>query len=231
LESVALEDLGRLGSVRVTSKATVLVDGDGNEEDLEARISQIKTEISRSGSEYDKDKLRERLSKLLGGVCVIRVGAASELSMKEIKSRMEDALYATKASIDEGVVVGGGLAVLRAAQEVRAHVESDDLDRPIGIDEEAGFETVLRACEEPLRQIVSNAGLVGEFYVAKVKASPDEVGFDVEDLTMKDLLEAGVIDPTKVVRSALTNAVSVAGTMLTTEVAIHKEGPGKPGEH
>lgn len=249
-ESVQMKDLGRVGSVRVTAKETVLVDGEGQQEAVDARVAQIKSEIERSGSEYDKDRLRERMSKLLGGVCVIKVGAASELAMKEIKSRMEDALYATKASIDEGIVVGGGVSYLRAAQRTRVRVlecvEFGYKEKvPVGVDEIAGFDAVLLACEEPLRQIVNNAGFIGDFYVEKVKetytplhiadqiencitVTPGaEIGFDASDCTLKDLLEAGIVDPTKVVRSALTNAVSVAGTLLTTEAAIHKE-PANP---
>jgi chaperonin GroEL len=234
LDSVTMQDLGRLGSVRVTAKETVLMDGSGEQAKVDARITQIKSAIEHSGSEYDKDKLRGRMSKLLGGVCVIRVGAPSELAMKETKSRMEDALYATKASIDEGIVPGGGLAYLRAAQSVRAGIDMGQMfdvsELPNGVDEQAGFESVLQACNEPLRQITSNAGLVGELYVAKVQEAEEHVGLDVSDMILKNLLEAGVVDPTKVVRSALLNAVSVAGTLLTTEAIIHKNGPAKPGE-
>jgi chaperonin GroEL len=233
-DSVRMEHLGRIGTVRVTAKETVLMDGAGDQTKVDARISQIKHAIEMSGSEYDRDKLRGRMSKLLGGVCVIRVGAASELAMKETKSRMEDALYATQASIDEGIVAGGGLAYLRAAQALRAGRAQGDVfeahELPNGVDEEAGFESVLKACHEPLRQITSNAGLVGELYVAKVLEADEHIGFDAADMTMKNLLEAGVVDPTKVVRSALTNAVSVAGTLLTTEAIIHKSEPTKPGD-
>jgi len=220
-DGIGVEDLGRLGSVRVTAKDTVLVDGEGGQEALDARIAQIKGAIGRAGSEYDKDKLRERMSKLLGGVCVIRVGAASELSMKETKSRMEDALYATKASIDEGIVEGGGMAYLLAAQMVWKQRPEN-----LPLNETPGFEVVLRACEEPLRQIVANSGMVGELYVAK--AQEDGFGFDASDMTQKDLFEAKVVDPTKVVRSALTNAVSVAGMLLTTEAVVHKGEDDKP---
>jgi len=225
LDSVTMEHLGRLGSVRVTAKDTLLIDGAGDQVNVDARIAQIKALIERSGSEYDRDRLRERMSKLLGGVCVIRVGAVSELAMKETKSRMEDALYATKAAIDEGIVPGGGLAYLRAAQAVQAVQANEDglfeaHELPQGVDEEAGFAMVLQACNEPLRQIACNAGLVGDLYVAKVLEADEHVGFDASDMTMKNLLEAGVVDPTKVVRSALINAVSVSGTLLTTEAII-----------
>jgi len=228
LESVKLSDLGRARSIRVTAKDTTLIDGGGDQALVDARVTQIKTEIGNSGSEYDQDKLRDRLSKLLGGVCVIKVGAVSELAMKETKSRMEDALYATKASIAEGIVPGGGLAYLRASQAVRSAVEDhpdsfSDAELPQGVDEGAGFEMVLLACEEPLRQIVQNAGLVGDLYVEKVREIEDDaVGFDAADMTMKNLLDAGIVDPAKVVRCALTNAASVAGTLLTTEAGIAK---------
>lgn len=231
LESVALEDLGRLTSCRVTSKDTTLIDsGSQDSSAVKERITQIKALIERSGSEYDKDKLRERLSKLMGGVCVIRVGAGSELEMKEKKARMEDALYATKASIDEGVVPGGGLALLRAAEVVRDLVDNhaDELspeELPQGLDEWVGFDTVLNACAEPLRQITTNAGLVGDLWVAKVQELGELEGLDLADLQVKNLLDAGIIDPTKVVVSALVNAVSVAGTILTTEAAITKVQP------
>ena len=232
LESVALESLGRVRKVRVTSKDTVLIDGGGKQEDIDARVGQIKAEIDRSGSGYDQDKLRERMSKLLGGVCVIKVGAVSELAMKETKSRMEDALYATKASIDEGIVPGGGLAYLRAAQNVRMAM-TGEMDVPLtpeeipaDVDEQAGFDVVLSACEEPIRQIAKNAGLVGDLYVEKVKEAEDEfTGFDASDMTLKHMLVARIVDPTKVVRCALTNAVSVAGTILTTEAAITANKP------
>ncbi len=238
LASAELSWLGRIGQVRITAKDTVIIDGGGDQEKIDVRVQRIRSEVSRSESEYDRDKLRERLSKLLGGVCVIKVGAVSELAMKETKSRMEDALYATKASIDEGIVPGGGLAYLRAAQAVRMAVsgsnndiELSDAERPMDVDEVAGFETVLRACEEPLRQIASNAGLVGELYVAKVQEIPDDfVGFNAATMRLENLLDARVVDPAKVVRSALVNAVSVAGTLLTTEVMLRKDGPAKPGD-
>jgi chaperonin GroEL len=233
LESSTLEHLGRLGSVRVTAKDTILVDAteSGSSEAIQDRVKQIKGLIERTGSEYERDKLRERMSKLLGGVCVIKVGAGSELAMKEKKARMEDALYATKASIEEGVVAGGGLALLRAADQVRDivdHAEESGLqpkDLPISEDEQSGFDAVLDACNEPLRQIASNAGLVGDLWVAKVQEMEEYVGLDVSDLTVKNLLDAGILDPTKVVCSALQNAVSVAGIILTTEATIIKEQP------
>lgn len=206
---------GEAGRVRVTAKETTILDGHGDEDLLEQRIEQIRNEVARSSSEYDSDKLRERLGKLQGGICVIKVGAASEIEMKELKARMEDALYATRASIDEGVVAGGGSTLLRAAKAVRI---PDDL----GEEERAGFKLVLRACEEPLRKIVSNAGESGPVWADRVREAPDFYGVDATDMTLKHMLEAGIVDPTKVVLSALTNAVSVSSTLLTTETVIRK---------
>lgn len=225
--------LGTAGRIRVTGKNTTIIDGGGTPEAIEARISQIRMELSRSGSEYDSDKLRERLGKLLGGVCVIKVGAPTEVAMKELKARMEDALYATKASLDEGVVPGGGLTLIRAAQRVRILIASEE-ENGVSDEVEVGFNLVLRACEAPLRQIVANAGKNGEVWVERVLAVDDElVGVDATDMQLKNLLEAGVIDPTKVVRSALVNAVSVVSTMLTTETIIRKpeklQQAGHPG--
>jgi chaperonin GroEL len=238
LESLTGDMLGTARIVTVKAATTTIVDGGGRSEEVSGRIQQIKSEIESSGSEYDKDKLRERLGKLLGGICVIKVGAASELAMKELKARMEDALYATKASIDEGIVPGGGLAYLRAAQCVReilqAKEEGDladtNFELPENEEEWAGFRLVLEACDEPMRQIVSNAGKLGELYVEKVKDQGDDyVGVDVADMKFKNLLEAGIIDPTKVVRSALANAVSVVGTVLLTEAMLRKPKKDQPG--
>lgn len=238
LESLTGDMLGTARTVTVKATTTTIVDGGGSAEAVNGRIQQLKTEIERSGSEYDKDKLRERMGKLLGGVCVIKVGAASELAMKELKARMEDALYATKASIDEGVVPGGGLTYLRAAQRVneildaakRGEIPDTNFDLPINDTEWAGFNLVLQACEEPLRLIVSNAGKVGEVFVEKVKEFEDDyVGVDATDLQFKHLPENGIIDPTKVVRCALANAVSVVGTVLLTEAVIRKP-KAKPGD-
>jgi chaperonin GroEL len=208
---------------------TTIIDGGGEPEDIEARINTIRHQMTQTGSEYDRDKLQERLGKLLGGVCVIKVGASTELEMKELKARMEDALYATKASLDEGVVPGGGLTLIRAAQRVRVLIndaviqEDEDQALPIDPDEKIGFDLVLKACEVPLKQIVFNAGANGDVWVERVKEQEDEfVGVDATDMTLKNLLESGIIDPTKVVRCALANAVSVVSTMLTTETIIRK---------
>jgi chaperonin GroEL len=228
------------GLIRVTSKDTVITDGGGTQQSIDNRISAIKAEIDRTGSEYDRDKLRERQGKLLGGVCVVKVGAPSETAMKELKARMEDALYATKASIDEGVVPGGGIALIRAAEgvqnlhdaKVSAEVTEDELPAsalPEGGEEEAGFKLVLRACDEPFKQIVKNGGKSGSVMLEKVKATTDEmVGVDVTDFEFKNMVEAGILDPVKIVRNAITNAVSIASTMLTTEATTRKPNQATP---
>jgi len=232
LDGITLDMLGRAGRIRINGKETTITDGGGTEDALATRIAQLKAEIDRTGSEYDSDKLRERLGKLQGGICVVKVGAPTETAMKELKARMEDALYATKASIDEGVVPGGGTTFIRAAQRVQALLECpDDLDDdsqanlPVGDAEGFGFRLVLKACEEPLRWIVQNAGASGDVWVERVQSVEDEfVGVDAMDLKLKNFLEAGILDPVKVTRCALANAVSIASTLLTTEVGIRK-GP------
>jgi chaperonin GroEL len=232
-EGITLEMLGRAGRIRVTAKDTTITDGGGSEEAVDTRINQIRAELERTGSEYDADKLRERMGKLLGGVCVIRVGAHSELAMKELKARMEDALYATKSSVDEGIVPGGGTALLRASQQAAAMLAQLKLgelspeeyghEAPAGYDENAGFDLVLRACEEPMRVIVRNAGKQGDLWVEKVKEHEDNmVGVDATCVQLKNLLEAGIVDPVKVVRCALANAVSVSSTILTAETMVRK---------
>jgi chaperonin GroEL len=199
----------------------------------------IRGEISKTGSEYDTDRLRERLGKLLGGVCVIKVGAHSEMAVKELKARMEDALYATQASIDEGIVPGGGAAYMRASWRVGGAYQAvlsgdlEDLPGPMpeGPEETAGFKLVLRACEAPFKQILRNAGANGDVWLERLEAmtdADDGVGVDALDLTIKNLLEVGIVDPTKVARCAVMNAVSAVGTILTTEAVIHKDKPGLP---
>ena len=211
--------LGVVGRVKVTDRSTTLMDGAGTEEAIEGRIQQIRTQMERSGSEYDRDKLKERLGRLQGGICIIKVGAATELEMKELKARMEDALYATRASIEEGFVAGGGITLIRASQAATTDLQGDEL---------AGFQLVQRACEAPFCRIVQNAGGPAELLLHKVKESADRfVGVDAANgLALKNLLDVGIIDPARVVRSALINAVSAVGTMLTTECLIRK--PEKP---
>ncbi len=244
-EGLTVEMLGTASRVHINGKSTVLTGGGGGEERLAARIEHIRNEMARTGSEYDTDKLRDRLGKLLGGVCVIKVGAGSETAMKEYKARLEDSLYATKASIDEGVVPGGGLALLRAAQQVEYIVDemADPTgdpnvkettmpeELPMSETERLGFELVLRACTEPLRLIVKNAGASGSVWVERVKEylHDDNVGVDAMDMTMKNMLEAGIIDPVKVTRSVITTAVSVASTMLTIETGIRTKTAEEPG--
>lgn len=218
-EEGSLESLGRASRIKVTAKDTTIMDGAGDEEVIEARMDQVRAQIARSSSEYDQDKLRDRLGKLQGGICVIKVGAPTEVAMKELKARMEDALYATRASIDGGIVAGGGTTLIRAAQRVLANELF-----PEDSDELAGFKLTLRACEAPLRQIAANAtGRNGEIFVAKVKEMEgDTIGLDAMDMQVKDLVDEGIIDPTKVVRAVIANSVSAVGTMLTTECMFRK---------
>lgn len=210
-----LDALGLVGRIKVTDRSTTLMDGAGDEGAVEARIEQIKVQMNRTGSEYDRDKLKERLGKLQGGVCVIKVGAATELEMKELKARMEDALYATRASIDEGIVAGGGVTLIRAAQKISTKLEGDEL---------VGFQLVQRACDAPFLQIIDNAGGPSQVLLQQVKKADDEfVGVDASNgLSLKNMLDAGIIDPVRVVRSSIVNAVSAVGTMLTTECLLRK---------
>ena len=217
-----LSALGSAAKVVVTAKHTTILDGGGDDEDIDTRISSLRVQIERSGSEYDRDKLKDRLGKLQGGICVIRVGAQSEVEMKERKARLEDALYATRASIEEGVVPGGGTALLRAAQRVRA-----EGDYPEGDDEGMGFNIVLNACEAPLRQILMNAGYSADIFIQRILESDNIMtGVDVSlpDPALVDMVKSGILDCTKVCRNTITNAVSAVGTMLTTECMISKKG-------
>jgi chaperonin GroEL len=213
LENLKLEDLGRAKKVVVTKDNTTLIDGAGKSASIEGRIKQIRTQIEETTSDYDREKLQERLAKLAGGVAVIKVGAATETAMKEKKARVEDALNATRAAVEEGIVPGGGVALLRAA------VALDSLK--LSGDEATGVDIVRRALEEPLRQIVENAGLEGSIVVEKVKSSKDaSYGFDAESNQYVDMVKAGIIDPTKVERVALQHAASIASLLLTTEALI-----------
>lgn len=222
-EEPDLSCLGSAGRVRVTAKETTILDGGGDEEFIEQRIESLRKQASQTGSEYDGDKLRERLGRLQGGICVIKVGAPTEIAMKELKARMEDALYATRSSIDEGVVPGGGTALVQAAKALTGAGPKDG-------DERHGYQLVLRACDAPMRQILENAGEPAFRWLAQVKESTDRfMGVDASDMTLKNLVEAGVLDPLKVVRCALANAVSVTSTMLTTETVIVKQAV-KPGD-
>jgi chaperonin GroEL len=218
--------LGQAGRVKVTDKTTTIIDGSGDSEAIDLRETQIRAEIERSGSEYDADHLRDRLGKLQGGVCIIKVGASTEVELKELKARMEDALYATRASVDSGVVAGGGVALWRAAQEAVTCREWEALSG----DALAGAELVREACREPMRQILKNAGANGEVWLERLEDQDLFVGVDATDLQPKNMMEAGILDPTKVVVSALINAVSVASLMLTTETLVRKSTPPKPAD-
>ncbi len=214
LKETTLEQLGRAKSIKVQKENTIIVDGEGNKEDIQTRIAQIKAQIEETTSEFDKEKLQERLAKLAGGVAVIRVGAATETEMKENKLRMEDALAATRAAVEEGIVAGGGSAYIHASKEVAklaANLEGD---------EKTGANIILKALESPLYSIVYNAGVEGSVVISKVKEN--KVGFGFNALTEEyvDMVAAGILDPTKVTRSALQNATSVASTLLTTESVV-----------
>jgi chaperonin GroEL len=225
LENIKLEDLGRTKKVVIDKDNTTIIEGGGSPKAIEARVKQIRTQIEETTSDYDREKLQERLAKLVGGVAVIKVGAATETEMKEKKARVEDAMHATKAAVEEGIVPGGGVALLRA-QPALDKLAQDKQQAP---DVRSGVEIVRRALEEPMRWIASNAGQEGNIVVAKVREMEAEKGFNAQNEKFENLIEAGVIDPTKVVRFAIQNASSVAGLMLTTE-AIVAELPEKKKE-
>lgn len=212
LENVTLKDLGTCKKVTVDKDNTTIVDGAGNRADIEGRVKQIRAEIEETKSDYDREKLQERLAKIVGGVAVIRVGAATEIEMKEKKARVEDALHATRAAVEEGIVPGGGVAFIRSIGALA--------DAKLPDEEQQGLNIVRRALEEPLRQIAANAGCEGSIVVEKVKESNGTHGFDAETEQYVDMLQAGIIDPTKVARFALQNAASVASLLLTTEAMI-----------
>jgi chaperonin GroEL len=229
LEGVKLEDLGRAKRVTVDKDNTTIIDGAGTAKTIEGRIKQIRTQIDDTTSDYDREKLQERLAKLAGGVAVIKVGAATETEMKEKKARVEDALHATRAAVEEGIVPGGGVTLLRASAALdNVKVEGD---------EKIGVDIVRRACEEPLRQIVGNGGWEGAIVIEKIRAHKDSNhGFNAQTGQYEDLVKAGVIDPTKVTRSALQNAASISALMLTTEAMIceipeKKNSAPMPGGH
>jgi len=228
LENVTLNDLGTAKTVRIDKDNTTIVDGGGSRSDLEARVKQIRVQIEETTSDYDREKLQERLAKLIGGVAVISVGAATEVEMKEKKARVEDALNATRAAVEEGVVPGGGVAFIRTLDAVsKLKLENED--------EQAGVNLILRALEEPLRQIANNAGEEGSVVVEKIKAGKESFGYNAETGVYEDMMKAGIIDPTKVARFALQNAASVASLLLTTEAMVaekpkpKEETPAMPG--
>jgi chaperonin GroEL len=225
LEKATLKDLGRVKKVETTKENTTLIDGAGDKQAIEARVKQIRMQIEETTSDYDKEKLQERLAKLAGGVALIKVGAATEVEMKEKKARVEDALHATRAAVEEGIVPGGGVAYLRA----RARLQ--DL-KGANHDQDAGIKIVLRALEEPLRQIVANSGAEPSVVLNKVMEGKDAFGYNAQTAEFGDLVQMGVIDPTKVVRFALQNAASVAGLVLTTDAMVAERiDEDKAGAH
>jgi len=220
LENLAVSDLGNAKRISIDKDNTTLVDGAGSRSALEGRVKQIRAQIDETTSDYDREKLQERLAKLIGGVAVINVGAATETEMKEKKARVEDALNATRAAVEEGIVAGGGVALVRCL---------DALDKmKIKAAQKLGVRVVMRAIEEPLRQIANNAGMEGSVVIDKVKNSQGSYGYNAETNTYEDLIKAGVIDPTKVVRLALQNAASVASLMLTTQAMVAEKPEDKP---
>jgi chaperonin GroEL len=222
LENATLNDLGRAKRVVVDKDNTTLVDGKGKESDIQGRIGEIRGAIEKSTSDYDREKLQERLAKLAGGVAVIHVGAATETEMKEKKARVEDALHATRAAVEEGIVPGGGVALIRAQAAL-------DKVKGLSEDEKIGVEIVRRAIEEPVRMIAQNAGAEGSIVVAKIKESKDKAfGYNAATDEYEDLIKSGVIDPTKVTRTALQNAASIAGLLLTTECVVVEKKEEKP---
>jgi len=228
LEDLTLAKLGQAKSVVIDKDNTTVIDGSGDSDGIKSRIGQIRSQIEDTTSDYDREKLQERLAKLAGGVAVINVGAATEVEMKEKKARVEDALHATRAAVEEGIVPGGGVALIRSIDSVTKAVKEIKQS-----DQKVGAEIVLKALEAPLRQIVANAGLEGALIVDKVKASSTNEGFDAQSETYVDMIKEGIIDPTKVVRTALENAASVASLLLTTEAGVHeipeeKSAPGMP---
>jgi chaperonin GroEL len=238
LENVKLEDLGSARRVTIDKETTTIIDGDGSTKELQGRAATLKAQIEESSSDYDREKLQERLAKLVGGVAIIRVGAATETELKEKKARVEDAMNATRAAVEEGIVPGGGVVLIRAAKALdRFKLFETDADGEVigDPDEQIGVNIVKRALEEPLRQIVANAGKEGAVIIEKVRAEKNpNIGYNAATETFEDLVAAGVIDPAKVTRCALQNAASIAGLMLTTEALISEingddEPQGMPG--
>jgi chaperonin GroEL len=212
LENIELTDLGKAKRITVAKESTTIVEGEGGSEAIAGRVNQIRRQIEETTSDYDREKLQERLAKLAGGVAVINVGAATETEMKEKKARVEDALHATRAAVEEGIVPGGGTALIRAQAALA--------DLKLTGDEATGADIVRRAIEAPLRQLAANAGVEGALIVAEVKKQSGNVGYNVATGEYVDLVKAGVVDPTKVTRSALQNAASISGLLLTTECLI-----------
>jgi chaperonin GroEL len=228
LENIKLDDMGRAKRVTVDKENTTIVEGEGKKADIQGRVAQIRRQIEETTSDYDREKLQERLAKLAGGVAVVNVGAATETEMKEKKARVEDALHATRAAVEEGIVPGGGVALLRAQKAL------DNMKNLEG-DEKIGVQIVRRAIEEPTRQLAYNGGAEGALVVEEIKKRKGNEGYDVATGEYTDLVKAGIVDPTKVTRSALQNAASIAGLLLTTEALVteipekEKTPPMPPG--
>jgi chaperonin GroEL len=228
LENIKLEDLGRAKRVTIDKENTTIVEGEGKKADIQGRVAQIRRQIEETTSDYDREKLQERLAKLAGGVAVVNVGAATETEMKEKKARVEDALHATRAAVEEGIVPGGGVAFLRTQKAL-------DNIKDLEPDEKVGVAIVRRAIEEPTRQLANNAGREGALVVEEVKKRKGNEGYDVANDEYTDLVKAGIVDPTKVTRTALQNAASIAGLLLTTEALVteipekEKTPPMPPG--
>jgi chaperonin GroEL len=229
LENVTIKDLGRAKRVIIDKDNTTVVEGAGKKSAIEGRITQIRAQIDETTSDYDREKLQERLAKLAGGVAVVKVGAATEVEMKEKKARVEDALHATRAAVEEGIVPGGGVALVRASASLANLRVSED--------EKVGVRIIQKALEEPMRWIAGNAGADGAVVLDKVKNGKGAFGFNAATEEYEDLVKAGIVDPTKVVRTALQNAASVAGLLITTEAMIadkpekKKDAPAMPHEH
>jgi chaperonin GroEL len=232
LENVMFEELGNARKVTIDKDTTTIIDGGGNTQDLQARVKTLKAQIEDSASDYDREKLQERLAKLVGGVAIIRVGAATEMELKEKKARVEDAMNATRAAVEEGIVPGGGVALIRVAKALDKFKLFNEDEAGGDPDEQTGVNIVKRALEEPLRQIVANAGKEGAVIVERVRSEKNpNIGYNVVTEKFEDLIAAGVIDPAKVTRSALQNAASIAGLMLTTEALISEsQEDNKPGQ-
>jgi len=213
LEKATLDHLGQAKKVQITKENTTIIDGAGEHDKIEGRINQIRTQIEDATSDYDKEKLQERVAKLAGGVAVVKVGAATEIEMKEKKARVEDALHATRAAVEEGVVPGGGVALIRALQAT-GKIKGDNHDQDVGV------QIAMRAMEEPLRQIVQNSGAEPSVVVNKVMEGKGAFGYNAQTGEYGDLVEMGILDPTKVTRAALQNASSVAGLLITTEAMV-----------
>ena len=228
LESIDIADLGRAKSIVVDKENTTIVEGNGKSSDIQGRVNQIRRQIEETTSDYDREKLQERLAKLAGGVAVINVGATTESEMKEKKARVEDALHATRAAVEEGIVPGGGVALIRCLAAIDAVKGAND-------DEQIGVDIIKRAVESPLRSLAANAGVEGSLIVSEVKKRKGNEGYNVATGEYEDLVKAGVVDPKKVTRSALQNAASIAGLLLTTECLItdapekDKPAPGGGG--